>query len=269
MDAMIPRYPELMEDNIWTDIMKSTNDKATESWMPHIKPKNHVTIIALEGTHGIGKSTILNELHEKGYFILPELFNNHEAEIENVIEEDANPTKLMDRHSKYPLKNYHIFAKEIKWTGAQFDELADLGEEWKRGLIEFKDNLIFIDRSYLTPMIYGRLTQVNYFLFANICREMVRFLESEYAFYYKIVRIDRLLENEIDDQMTVIRKRAEKEPWRVELNELSDTWLWRCTLAYHQLDRVIDKLIILNRYGDHTPDYEADKVLRMIKPLTI
>lgn len=258
-----------MEDNIWTDIMKSTNDKATESWMPHIKPKNHVTIIALEGTHGIGKSTILNELHEKGYFILPELFNNHEAEIENVIEEDANPTKLMDRHSKYPLKNYHIFAKEIKWTGAQFDELADLGEEWKRGLIEFKDNLIFIDRSYLTPMIYGRLTQVNYFLFANICREMVRFLESEYAFYYKIVRIDRLLENEIDDQMTVIRKRAEKEPWRVELNELSDTWLWRCTLAYHQLDRVIDKLIILNRYGDHTPDYEADKVLRMIKPLTI
>lgn len=266
---MIPRYPELMKDDIWTDIMKSTNDKATENWMPFIKPSKHVTIIALEGTHGIGKSTILNELRKKGYYILQELFEGHTDEIENIIEENVNPTKIMDCQSKYPLKNYHIFAKEIKWTGDQFDKLSQLGEKWKAGDIDFKDNLIFIDRSYLTPMIYGRLTQINYFMFSNICRELVRFLESEYSFYYKIVRIDRLLDNEIDDQMVVIRERAKREPWRVQLNELSDTWLWRCTIAYHNLDRVIDKLIILNKYDDHTPDQEAEKLLRMIKPLTV
>lgn len=263
-------YPELMTEGMWSEIVKSTNDPATENWQPYgFKPINHVTIIALEGTHGIGKTTILNELRKKGYFILDELFDGHSDEFNQVIEEDVKPKQMIDEHSKYPFKNYHIFAKELKWTGEQFDKLADIGEKWRVGDISLKENLIFVDRSFLTPMIYGRLTEINYFMFSNICRELIRFLESEYAMYYKIVRIDRLLANTIEDQMAVIKRRAEKEPWRVSLNELSSSWLFRVSVSYQQLDRVVDKLVILNKYGDDTPQQEAERILKAIKPLTI
>ena len=270
MEDLPMSYPELMPYDTWAEITKSTNDPVTENWKPiGFKPNNHITIIALEGTHGIGKTTILNELRKKGYFILDELFDGHSDDFDKPIEEDVKARQIVNKQSKYPFKNYHIFAKELKWTGEQFDRLADIGEKWKNGDIHLKENLIFIDRSYLTPMIYGRLTEINYFMFSNICRELVRFLESEYSMYYKIVRIDRLLVNTIEDQMTVIRKRAEKEPWRVSLNELSDSWLFRVSVSYQQLDRVIDKLVILSRYGDETPEQEAERILKIIKPLTI
>ena len=263
-------YPELMTEGMWTELMKSTGDPATENWRPFgMKPVNHITIIALEGTHGIGKSTILNEVRKKGYFVLDELFEGHADEFEPVIEEDVKPRQVVDERSKYPFKNYHIFAKELKWTGDQFDKLADIGEKWRVGDIRLKDNLVFVDRSFLTPMIYGRLTEVNYFMFSNICRELIRFLESEYFMYYKIVRIDRLLADCIEDQMAVIRARAKREPWRVQLSELSANWLWRVSQAYHQLDRVVDRLVILNAYGVDTPEEEAEKILTAIKPLTI
>ena len=264
-------YPELMTEGMWSELMKSTGDPAAENWRPYgFKPINHVTVIALEGTHGIGKSTILKALRKKGYYVLDELFDGHSDEFDTtVVEEDVKPKQMLDERSKYPFKNYHIFAKELKWTGEQFDKLADIGEKWRVGDIRLKENLVFVDRSFLTPMIYGRLTEVNYFMFSNICRELIRFLECEYFMYYKIVRIDRLLANSIEDQMEVIRRRAEREPWRIQLNELSANWLWRVSVSYMQLDRVIDKLVMLNKYETDTPEEEADRILRAIKPLTV
>lgn len=264
------QYPELMTEGMWTEVMKSTADPATENWHPYLwKPRVHLTVIALEGTHGIGKSTILNDLKKQGYWILNELFEGHEDTFDTPIEEDVKPNTNLNVYSKYPFKNYHIFAKEIKWTGEQFDRLADIGERWQLGEIHPKDDIIFIDRSYLTPAIYGRLTEVNYFMFMNICRELVRYLEAEYAMYYKIVRIDRLTKDSLEDQMEVIRKRAKKEPWRVRLNELSVSWLWRVSVSYQQLDRVIDRLIILEPYGKETAEQESQRILKAIKPLLI
>lgn len=115
------------------------------------------------------------------------------------------------------LSDYDILHAETKWCWKYFDRIAQFVKGYLIGDIPApKDNVVFIDRSYLTSALYSD----NYSYSAAI-RTIGELLETkiceEYPIAYDIIYIHRPLNDEYKQKLET---RLKSEPWRLFLNEL-------------------------------------------------
>lgn len=225
----------------WRDLFKSINPEITNSWEPKGEPKLY--FVAIEGTHGIGKSTILSKLKDLGYYVL---------------EEDFGKTYKSERG----LTKWHLFSQELAWIGKRFEKIENIC----LNNVYSKDDIVFLDRSFLTPLIYSAISKVNKFMFGNICLEIMTKLEDLYGVSFKIIKIDR--DCTLGDQMFVIKSRLIDEPWRKLYHEDDRDWLICCESGYIDYSRFIDRRIELKNYGEVSVEEEAlyiiNQTLRML-----
>lgn len=183
---------------------------------------DRLRVVFLEGTHGVGKTSIINELKARGYTVVPEGFDLNDSNIE--IEDYVAPEE-----------QGHNFACELEWVGRMYKKLYRLAAGFNNGKILIKDNLIFVDRSFITAMIYGKLTdKLGIQAYIHIVEMMKDQLKIQ-GLDCMIIYLSR--RNEMRIQYEKILERLAQEPMREGCNERSFEWLQECYRRYEKAAR--------------------------------
>lgn len=216
-----------------------------------------INIMAIEGSHGVGKTTIINELEKQGYYVLQEGFLD--TEHVSQLEDKDSKTKPIDALSILYKDIYtfgHTFAIELQWVGKMFEKLYNLIIEIRKGNIKLKDNIIITDRSWITPLVYGDLSYLGISSFANICTMLINQLEI-FNVNYQIIKLYR---NDKEIQFGEILKRIIREPFRKALNEESYQWLLTIESKYRSLGLLINHIIKLDPHYFTPIETEVEQV---------
>ena len=185
--------------------MAETTLKASDLFSQATFEPKTLEFWAIEGVHGIGKTTIINEFKKNGYTVFNELFS-----------------ELLPTDEK--LTDYDLLFAETKWQWKYFKRLDQYCQDYFAGKIDPpKYGIVIIDRSYLTSALYtdnpsyaDNLLGIGELLERKIC--------EKYPIKYNILFLSRLINNEYYD---ILYKRIEKEEWRKNLNETDRTRIFR------------------------------------------
>lgn len=113
-----------------------------------------IFVLILEGVHGIGKTTLLNQLRYAGFNVINEHFLNT---FSNFILPPTNEKKVD-----------HNCAVEFAWAGQQMINIVNLATNLRRKIYRRRcldkprktyDDVIVVDRCYLTGAIYGHFSE--------------------------------------------------------------------------------------------------------------
>lgn len=116
--------------------------------------KQDIFVLILEGVHGIGKTTLLNQLRYAGFNVINEHFLNT---FSNFILPPTDEKKVD-----------HNCAVEFAWAGQQMINIVNLATNlrrkiYKRACLDLPrkpyDDLIVVDRCYLTGAAYGHFSE--------------------------------------------------------------------------------------------------------------
>ena len=211
---------------------------------------DRLKVVFLEGTHGVGKSTIVEELKARGYTIVPEGFDLGDAAGE--MEEWVAPEE-----------QGHNFACELEWVGRMYKKLYQICAGFNMGRIEVKDNIVFVDRSFITAMIYGKLTdKLGIQAYVHLVEMMKNQLYKQ-GMDCMIIYLSR--KDQIDVQYKKILERLGDEPAREACNERSYDWLIECYRRYELAAKDFNAhTIILNDAYQINPQKIANKILKRI-----
>lgn len=183
-----------------------------------------VQVVFLEGVHGVGKTTLLEALEKEGYYTIPEGFSIGDVSVED-----------------YVLRAHlgHNFACELEWVGRLFRRLYEAVVKYQIGDLDLKDSLIFVDRSFVTAMVYGKLDDpLAATSYVQLCRMMWNQLE-EFGTRMLIVYLHR---PDPEAHWQKICERLEREPQRARLGEGERSWMNLCIARYNALHKDVHML---------------------------
>lgn len=212
-----------------------------------------IEIITLEGEHGIGKTTICNELRKQGYEVIDEGFMSNDDFSDYIMSFNGDC-------------KCHTFALELEWVGRMFKRICMLCSKHRSGEHRLKGNVIFTDRTYITPVIYGALTSLGELGFLTICNDIAQTIEDEFNAVFKNVLIGR---PDIDSIFDMIQKRIVKEPIRKELKENEYDFLIKVSCEYELRRKFFHHVINLSDYGVNTPEEEVEQILEQVNPFLL
>lgn len=177
-----------------------------------------VFVYFLEGTHGVGKTTLIAALKQVGFM---------------TVEED-----FMYKYSGFLSCPDHAFLTEAAWAGDCLNKVIikakKLREYRKIGIDSFRGNpkidrycqlppIIFVDRSYVTGLIYGVIKDPFHFdLYEHVCQEAMDSLIKGYNIEPYVVRVKV---EDLDSHIEKVIKRAKNNNLRQSLNELDINFL--------------------------------------------
>lgn len=208
-----------------------------------------IHIFCLEGVHGVGKTSICNALKDKGYTVIDEGFMQGEN-FENYVSSFGSSCKC------------HTFALELIWVGKMLATINSLCNAHRKGEIVLKDRMIFCDRCFITPIIYGALTANEEAAFLTLNTGVNSSISGEFNADFHFVYLSR---PSIDGIFTKVMKRLEDEPVRNKLNEADYNFLNDIEEMYAVRHRWFDMHYELGEYGEETPEEEADDIVRTFK----
>lgn len=208
-----------------------------------------IHIFCLEGLHGVGKTSICNALKDKGYTVIDEGFMSGDS-FEEYVSSFGSSCKC------------HTFALELSWVGKMLQSVCTLCNAHRKGEIVLKDRMIFCDRCFITPIIYGALTGLGETAFLDLNTEINSSIAGEFNAEFHYVYLTR---PSIDGIFTKIMKRIEEEPVREKLNEANYDYLSDIEDMYAVRHRWFDIHYELGEYGEETPEEEADDIVRTFK----
>lgn len=149
-------------------------------------------IICLEGCHGVGKTTLINDLQRSGQIVLDEMFL------------DMPTYKVIQSQS---------LTMETLWVS-----------KWMNRLLELRDQhaneTLFADRSPYSAIYYSKSSPQNQQILKTLIDEQIRILKQHNIFVFTIclvVNHDLLWKR--------ILCRLEFEPERKQYNEDSRKWM--------------------------------------------
>lgn len=201
------------------------------------KDPEMIYVYFLEGTHGTGKTTIIEALKRIGFMTISEDF--------------------MDKYSGFLSSPEHTFLTEAAWAGDCLNKVIEKANELRSyrelGHGSFRGDsktdrycelppIIFVDRSYITGLIYGALKDLYLFDdYKQLCEEVIFHLPDKYYIQPRFVRIKPANE---EQHINLVLDRATDNSTRQQLNELD-----------------IDFLKLINKKYDA---YEADESFNYI-----
>lgn len=189
-----------------------------------------VFIYFIEGTHGVGKTTLLKALKQVGFMTVDEDF--------------------MGKYSGFLSSPSHAFLTEAAWAGDCLNKVIKKADKLRKyrkiGVDSFRGNakidkycqlppVIFVDRSYITGLIYGTITDpYARNLYEHFCVQAIDTLEDNYNIEPYFVRIKI---EDLNEHIEKVIKRAAKNKTRQTLNELDTNFLSVINDRYENYDR--------------------------------
>ena len=144
-----------------------------------------VVVVALEGIHGVGKTTVINMLKEAGRTVIGEEFMD----------------TAMNKYSPTGIP------RQIVWLANWIQRVVRVAEDTQRR------NILYIDRSMLSALMYNTVEK-DKDVMEYIIQKSIGELKDMGIKIYTI-----LLTDDKQEAWTRIQERLEKEPHRVEFNE--------------------------------------------------
>lgn len=232
---------------------------------------NTYYVVGIEGIHGVGKSTIIKKLKEQGFPIMEEVFLNETTkEINEVNDSIKSENNNVDNSEEWEDK--HSFFFEMKWICKWFDRILnqvtkfreqEKEEEEKGKEKDYEDyedsimkRIIFSDRSYLTGLIYGKMSDLTRIYFHQICKSLINTFFVDFnikilILYMNPPSMDKLLHR--------IKVRLEEDPRRKGLNENNVDFINSLMKMYRQFRKEFFAEITLG--VDDNLDYNLKDVL--------
>lgn len=181
-------------------------------------------VVFFEGVHGVGKTTIITEIQNQGYYVIPEGFDMDDGTLDDYLSEHEQG---------------HNFACELEWVGRMFKRIYEAVVKARLGQITLRDDYIFVDRSYITAMVYGKIDDpAAATAYIQLCKLISNQLE---ALNVKLLVL-YLERDDIQLQFRKIQERLKLEPARARLKEGSENWLHTCLRRYSELMKDIPML---------------------------
>lgn len=181
-------------------------------------------VVFFEGVHGVGKTTILTELQSQGYYVIPEGFDMDDGTLDDYLSEQEQG---------------HNFACELEWVGRMFKRIYEAIVKARLGQIVLRDDYIFVDRSYITAMVYGKIDDpAAATAYIQLCKLIASQLE---ALNVKLLVL-YLERDDVHLQFRKIQERLKLEPARARLKEGSKEWLYTCLERYGELMKDVPML---------------------------
>lgn len=212
-----------------------------------------IYIYALEGVHGVGKTTICSELKRHGFCIVDEGFMQ---------EED-----FKDYISLFKSSNKcHTFALELEWVGKMFKRICKLCAQHRNGEKKLKGSIIITDRTYITPIIYGALTSLGELGFLTVCKDIIANIEKEFDAKFVNVYLER---PDLESVYLRIITRLAEDPVREKLKEDDFKHLSNVAREYDLRRGLFDEIISLPEYDELSRAKEAEMVLNKLDPFQL
>jgi len=171
-----------------------------------------VVVVAIEGVHGVGKTTLINMLRERGRTVIDEEFMDTSMN-------KYSPTKI---------------ARQIVWLANWIQRVVVAAENRQMKNILYpaqSTNTLYIDRSMLSALIYNTVeTDKN--TLEYIIQKSIGELKEMGIHIYTI-----LLTDDKQEAWTRIQKRLEDEPERVKYDEHKEEHYKRIWGEYYREKR--------------------------------
>lgn len=143
-----------------------------ELFLKSAAAKRTIKVVALEGTHGVGKTTMLNVLDLLGFHVIREEF--------------------MNIFSNFFLPNNkpHNCLVEIAWASQQVINIINMASAIRRELIVKPSafDVFFVDRTFLTGYAYGVMTDSMKMHYLDLFSNAITTLKDDYNIEFYAVR---------------------------------------------------------------------------------
>lgn len=182
--------------------IKMPCDEDEQTFKQSSSTKRKIRAIALEGTHGVGKSTMCKVLRLLGY---------------HVIEED-----FIDVFSNFivPGNPSHNCLVEIAWASMQIINLMNMANNIRRELVmdPTAHDVFFMDRCFMTGYVYGVMDEKTRKYYMRLFKNAIDDLKSDYNIDFEIIRLKAA---DVDAHFAHIQSRLseDKTGVREELHE--------------------------------------------------
>ena len=132
-----------------------------------------ITCYALEGVHGVGKTTLCDLLEQYGYHVIREHFMNT---FSNFIKEGN------DKHN---------CLVETAWASMQILNIVNMANDIRREIFLYPEeaDFFFVDRTFLTGIAYGVMSREMNYYYRTLFDDAIEALKNEYNIELKIVRL--------------------------------------------------------------------------------
>lgn len=200
-----------------------------------------ITIYALEGAHGVGKTT-LSKILGNLYF--------------HVVEED-----FMDIFSNFilPDNEPHNCMVEIAWASMQIINLVNMANNIRREIMmdPTRQDCFFLDRCFLTGYVYGAMSPETRTWYLKIFMDVVESMRINYNIDFKIIRLKPIDDEDHFDHI-IERLEADTDGIRKDLKEGSREHLDRINAGYDNLEKmgIIDAVFETSYETDENEDGE-------------
>lgn len=229
------------------------NKNVEQDFQKSPQAKQDIFVLILEGVHGIGKTTLLNQLRYAGLNVINEHFLNT---FSNFILPPTDEKKVD-----------HNCAVEFAWAGQQMINIVNMATNlrrkmYKRACLDLPrkpyDDLIVVDRCYLTGAAYGHFSEsfdnfLKVFQGAYIQIEETHNIHPIYT-YLKcddLMKVFEHINNRIDSAKTFLTDEEAKK--RRQLKEQDLMFLKQKNSRYEKFnDQGIFDIIIYQDYDNNT-----------------
>lgn len=198
-------------------VMPAPDDE--EAYQKSSNANRKIRVIALEGTHGVGKSTMCKVLRNLGY---------------HVVEED-----FIDVFSNFivPGNDSHNCLVEIAWASMQIINVMNMANNIRREIVmdPSAHDVFFMDRCFMTGYVYGIMDEKTRKWYMRLFKKAIEDLKKDYNIEFEIVRLKAL---DPEEHFEHIQKRLEGDSTKVrkELHEAEREHFDRVEEAYTQLE---------------------------------
>lgn len=197
------------------------DDTSEEAFKDSACATRRITVYALEGAHGVGKTT-LSKILDKLYF--------------HVVEED-----FIDVFSNFilPGDESHNCMVEIAWASMQIINLVNMANNIRREMMmdPTANDCFFLDRCFLTGSVYGVMSDEMRTWYLKIFKDVIESMRDHYNIDFKVIRLKAVSE---EDNFAHIQKRMEineDQKLRKELKEDQIEHLRAVNDGYDKLEK--------------------------------
>lgn len=190
--------------------------------------KRKIRVIALEGAHGVGKTSLAQVLELLGFHVLREDF--------------------MDVFSNFfiPGNAQHNCLVEIAWASMQITNIVNMANNIRRELIMNPTafDTFVVDRCFLTGYVYGQMTDETRKWYLTLFTDAVKDLQEHYNIEFSFIRM-RPIDSASHYERILKRLNNDETGIRKELNEADADHLINVNKGY---DALQDQGIIEREY---------------------
>lgn len=196
--------------------------------------KQTITIYALEGAHGAGKTTLTHILRNLNF---------------HIVEED-----FMDVFANFilPGDDSHNCLVEVAWASMQIINLVNMAANIRREILmdPTRFNAFFLDRCFLTGYVYGVMPPKIRKWYLKLFQDCIQSMKTNYNIDFRVIRIKPKDEEE---HWKHIQRRVHYDTTgvRKQLKEAEKSHLDNINAGYDQLEEqgLIDYVFDME-YGD-------------------